>query len=98
MIDARAAVAAPGVFFGIVLRAALIWTLLRFGLFLLGADLDGPIAAAGVVALGSTLAGFDARLTRELLFLRNLGMPVAWLVAVTAAVMLLLESGLRLAL
>lgn len=92
----------PALLRGIVLRVALIWFAIRAALFgvamLLRVDAGGSPSRSGLVLVIVAIVLIDARVTRELLYLRNLGLSAPWLAAVTALAVLAFESALRVAL
>ena len=91
MHDARALIGHPRFAASCVLRAAIVWMAIRFATLLAKEPVEGARAALIIAAVVCVVALIDARATRELLWMRNLGLPARWLVAVTAATALLLE-------
>ena len=92
----RALVGHPRLLAGCLLRSLVIWACIRLfaaiGVYLgFGVDLDGAAATVGLALVVVALVLIDARVTRELLFLRNLGLSAGWLVGWTAATIVALQ-------
>ncbi len=94
----RRLVGHPPLLRGIVLRVALIWVAIRIALH--GATMllrmDGQPSVLGLVVAITAIVVFDARVTRELLYLRNLGLSAGWLATVAAVSVLAFETLARL--
>ena len=93
----RALVGHPSLLRGIVLRVVVLWSAARIFALLVGEVIDA-VGAAFLALVISVVLVIDAIATRELLFLRNLGLSWPWLVAVTLLTTLALESLLALVL
>ena len=93
----RALVGHPSLLRGVVLRVVVLWSAVRIFALLVGGGIDA-VGAAFLALVISVVIVIDAMATRELLFLRNLGLSWPWLVAVTLLTTLALESLLALVL
>ncbi|HEX6588737.1 MAG TPA: hypothetical protein VF039_06920 [Longimicrobiales bacterium] len=91
MHDTRALIGHPRYAASCVLRAAIVWIAIRAATLLAKEPVEGARVALTITAIVCAVALIDARATRELVWMRNLGLPARWLAAVTAATALLLE-------
>jgi len=64
---------------------------IRGATLLAGGVIGGPTAALVFAGIVCTIVLIDAAATRELVYLRNLGLPARWLAGVTIAAVLVLE-------
>lgn len=90
-IEWRAVVGHPPLLVACLARATIVWAGVRAMALLGGLGLTGPSSAA-VALFVAIIVYIDARVTRELIYLGNLGLPGRWLVLWSGAQVLVLEA------
>lgn len=87
----RAAIGHPPYTVSCVLRVLILWTAIRGATRLAGGVIEGPVASLVFAGIVCAVVLLDARATRELVYMRNLGLPARWLAALSIVTVLALE-------
>lgn len=87
----RALIGHPRYALSCVIRVAIIWAAVRVVALLGGRVIEGGAAMAAFALIVCAVVLLDAAATRELTYMRNLGLPARWLVVSSALVVILLE-------
>ena len=87
----RALIGHPRYALSCVARAAIIWLAVRVVALSGRSVIEGAEAILAFTSIVCAVVLLDAVATRELVYLRNLGLPARWLAALSAAVVLVLE-------
>ena len=91
MTALRAAIGHPPYAVACGVRVLILWAAVRGATRLAGASIEGPTASLVFAGIVCAVVLIDARATRELVYLRNLGLPVRWLAALSILTVLVLE-------
>ena len=87
----RAIVGYPPLLAACLVRATIVWAGIRV-LALLGGIATSGSGTIAIALFVCAIVMIDARVTRELIYIRNLGLPGSWLALWTGAHALLLEA------